>query len=221
MSVWAMVPIKPLNRAKSRLASVLRPEQREHLALGMLIHNLEVLTKASGIAGVLVISRDTKALAAARMVSGVQTLHESGTPELNSALQRASRMLLAWGASATLILPADVPLVRAEDIETMVDLGSYTSTLVIAPDRRRDGTNAIFTRPPDLIDYGFGAGSFQKHIYAAQLVGAKVHIYESEYVCVDVDSPDDLEYYHEQATRLGLPIIDYMGEALPTAKEES
>lgn len=212
MSVWAIVPIKPLNRAKSRLAPVLSSEQREFLALNMLLHNLKVLTKSPGVFGVLVISRDMKALSAARAIPGVHTLQESGTPELNMALQRASRMLMTWGTTATLVLPADVPLLHRDDVQAMIELGRYDHTVVIAPDRKRDGTNAMFMRPPDMIDYGFGVGSFQRHIQSAELEGAEVHIYESERLGLDVDSPEDLLLYHEMAAKFGEPVIDYLGE---------
>jgi 2-phospho-L-lactate guanylyltransferase len=205
-----MVPIKPLNRAKSRLASVLEPEQRERLALGMLLHNLNVLTRTPGLAGVLVISRDMKALAAARQIEGVHTLQESGTPELNTALLRASRMLISWGTGATLVLPADVPLLCAEDIKNILHLGRYSQTVVIAPDREKDGTNAMFSRPPDIIEYAFGVGSFQRHIQTAELAGASVQIYQSERLALDVDRPEDLELYHRMAQKYGEPIIDYM-----------
>lgn len=203
MTVWAIVPIKPLNRAKSRLAPILSTEQRERLALGMLMHNLRVLTQAPAIKGVLVISRDMKALASAREVPGVQTLQESGTPELNNALRRASRMLVSWGARATLILPADVPLVSQEDVEQIVHQGRFMNTLVIAPDAQKDGSNAIFSRPPDLIDFAFGVGSYERHVKAAQLVGADVHTYESERLALDVDTPEDLRHYYELAEQLG------------------
>lgn len=211
MSIWAIVPIKPLNRAKSRLAEVLDPPARQRLALGMLLHNLKVLTGSTKIKGVLVISRDMKALSAARAVGGVQTLQESGTPELNNALQRACRMLMSWRASATLILPADVPLVTLEDVEQIIELGRYNHTVVIAPDKHRDGTNAIFSRPPDLIDYAFGAGSYQRHMQAAELVGAEVKTYVSERLSLDIDSPDDLIAYHKLAAKMGMPIINYNG----------
>lgn len=213
MSIWAMVPIKPLNRAKSRLSSVLSSEQRETLALHMLMHNLEILTHSAGISGVLVISRDMKALAAARAVEGVHTLQESGTPELNKALHRASRMLMSWGTTATLILPADIPLLSCEDVQVMIDLGRFEQSLVIAPDRYHDGTNAMFMRPPDIIDYGFGRGSFNRHVQAAELAGAEVHRYESERLSLDVDSPEDLILYQQLAAKLGEPVIDFLKAA--------
>jgi len=56
----------------------------------MFRHSLEVMTSVKQIAGVLVVSRDTKALAIAHDYH-VKTVLESGAPELNAALLRARR----------------------------------------------------------------------------------------------------------------------------------
>jgi 2-phospho-L-lactate guanylyltransferase len=209
MSIWAIVPIKPLNRAKSRLTPALNAEARQQLALGMLLYNLHILTSSPLLAGVMVISRDTKALARARQWERVQTLQESGTPELNAALQRASKMLIAWGAEAALILPADVPLCNREDIEQMIQLGAAPNSIVIAPDRHHDGTNAIFTRPPNLIPFSFGVGSFKMHLQHNSKSGLTVQVYESERLGLDIDTPDDLAAYHDLAAQLGVDPIPY------------
>ena len=213
MSTWAMIPIKPLNRAKSRLAPVLSEREREFLALEMLYHNLRILTKTPGIDGVLVISRDMKALSAARTIEGVQTMQESGTPELNSVLHRACRMLISWQVEASLIMPADIPLVTHADIANILALGHRENTIVIAPDRHKDGTNAILTRPPDIIDLAFGTGSFAQHIRSAELTGAEVLTYESVRLGMDIDTPDDLDSYYALAKELGVEPIQLLAEA--------
>jgi 2-phospho-L-lactate guanylyltransferase len=90
MNVWAIVPVKPLSRAKSRLSEALLPEQREQLATELLARTVRLLVPLTQIRGVLVISRDTKALALVREL-GANTVQESGAPELNNALLRAPR----------------------------------------------------------------------------------------------------------------------------------
>ncbi|MBI5714221.1 MAG: 2-phospho-L-lactate guanylyltransferase, partial [Chloroflexi bacterium] len=47
MSIWAIVPVKPLKRAKSRLASVLSVEEREAFSRAMLTHTLDVVAQVS------------------------------------------------------------------------------------------------------------------------------------------------------------------------------
>ncbi|MCC7206018.1 MAG: 2-phospho-L-lactate guanylyltransferase [Anaerolineae bacterium] len=196
MRVWAVLPVKPFVRAKSRLATILPAEQREMLAEKMFRHGLEVLTSTRQIAGVLVVSRDTKALSMAREY-GVNTVQESGAPELNVALLRAAEYVRRFGAEGVLVVPSDLPMYTSADIEQVLHLGRYHMTVVIAPDRTDNGTNALLVTPPGLIPYSFGPGSFRRHIELAEQAGATVKILRSERLGLDVDTPADLELYNQ------------------------
>ena len=209
MNIWAIIPVKPFNRAKSRLAPILSPEQRAALAEQMFRHSLEVMTSVKQIGGVMVVSRDTKALGIAHDYH-VQTVQESGTPELNAALLRASQVVGMRGADGVLVLPADVPFVAADDIEQLLHLGRYNTTVVLAPDRRDDGTNALLVNPPGFIPFSFGPGSFRRHTQLAEDVNATVKVYRSERMSLDIDVPDDLQHYF-QLTGLTLPLAHSEG----------
>lgn len=192
MTAWAIIPVKPLARAKSRLSSVLTPEERQALAEALLRHVLRTVIGVPGIAGALVISRDTRALALARDMNA-HTVQEGGTPELNSALMRATQVITAWRGRAVLILPADLPLLDAEDVTQILRLGQDEGSIVIATDQVQDGTNALFTRPPGLIGYAYGPGSFNRHVAEARAGNVPVHVYQSERLALDVDTPADLD----------------------------
>lgn len=196
MSIWAIIPVKPLNRAKSRLSQVLSPEQRQLLAETMFRHVLDVVRTVPQVMGTLVVSRDSKVIGIARDY-GAKTVQESGTPELNLALMRATQVVMRWKASATLILPADLPLIAGEDVAAMIELGQAQNSLVIATDQHEDGTNAMFLRPPGLIQYAYGQGSYRRHVEFARAVGATIKNYHSERLSLDIDMPDDLKSYHE------------------------
>jgi 2-phospho-L-lactate guanylyltransferase len=196
VSTWVIVPIKPLNRSKSRLAPVLDIKQRESLSREMLERTLMTLNKVKIIAGVMVVSRDTGALSLAREY-GVQTLQESGAPELNASLTRATQVVGGWGAGGVLVLSSDIPLMRTSDIEGMLRLGTNGSAVVAAPDRRGEGTNALLVRPPGLIPYRFGDGSLEKHLSEARAAGVAASVYESKTLGLDVDIPADLDLYRE------------------------
>ncbi|MBX3081325.1 MAG: 2-phospho-L-lactate guanylyltransferase [Anaerolineae bacterium] len=196
MRIWAIVPMKPFQRAKSRLATLLTPEQREALAEKFYRHTLETLRQVKELAGVLVISRDAGVLAIAREYRAY-TVHESGQPELNAALMRASQVVGAQGADGVIILPADLPLLTPEDVRTMLDMGRYHQMIVIAPDRQREGTNALLLIPPNVIRVSYGVGSFERHQQLALEVGATIDIYHSERMSLDVDLPADLELYYQ------------------------
>jgi len=210
MSVWAIVPVKPLKRAKSRLARVLTPEQREYLATQLLLRTVRLLLPLSHIQGVLVISRDTRALAMARDL-GAQTVQESGTPQLNTALLRATQALRTWGGEAGLVVPADIPLLSGDDVGAVVDMGRYHNSVVVVPDRREQGTNLLFVRPPGLIPYAFGENSFNRHQYYARDAGATVLVYRSDGASLDIDTAADLARYLELAKATGEPIIERIG----------
>lgn len=191
MAVWVIIPVKPFNRAKSRLSQVLTPEQRQSLAETMFKHVLDTVHAVPQIGGTLVISRDTKALAIARDY-GARTVQESGSPELNPALMRATQIVAQWNAGAVLILPADLPLLAPEDIVGMVEMGREAKTIVIATDQHQDGTNALLIRPPGLLKYAYGVGSYQRHLQLAREAGATVKTYHSRRLSLDVDVPEDL-----------------------------
>jgi 2-phospho-L-lactate guanylyltransferase len=195
MSLWVIIPVKPLKRAKSRLSTVLSPEQRYQFSEAMFRRVLDVTTHIPQVAGTLVVSRDTKALAIAREY-GAKTIQESGTPELNPALLRATQVVRSWNAQAVLILPADLPFLDKDDLLQLIDKGKRGPCIVIAPDNERNGTNALLVRPAGLIEYAYGEGSYMRHIRIAREAGAEVYVYQSERLLLDIDLPQDLEAYN-------------------------
>lgn len=195
MPVWVIIPVKPLRLAKSRLAEVLTPEERQEFAESMLRHVLSVVQDVPEVAGTLVISRDSKALSIAREY-GANTVQESGNPELNTALMRATKVLSSWRCDAVLVLPADLPLISGEDVSSIIAMGRYGPAVVIATDRNRDGTNALFLRPPGIIRYAYGPGSFYRHLEMAEEAGADVREYQSPRLMLDIDVPEDIERYN-------------------------
>jgi 2-phospho-L-lactate guanylyltransferase len=197
VTTWAIVPIKPLNRSKSRLSPILNGQQREALSRKMLEMTLTTLKQVQGISGILAISRDNKALTLARSFN-IQTVQESGTPELNDALTRATQAVSSWNASSVLILASDIPLMTVQDVEGMLALANHGGkVVVIATDRREEGTNALLVRPPGLIPYQYGTGSFRKHMEGAQKAGVEVKVFRSPTMSLDVDMPEDLIAYRE------------------------
>lgn len=191
MSLWVIVPVKPFVRAKSRLSEVLAPEERSQLAEGLLRHVLGVVRQVPQVTGTLVISRDSKAHSVAREM-GAYTVMESGTPELNSALMRATQVVASWKGGGVLILPADLPFIEPADVSTLVQMGKNMNTVVLATDEQGDGTNAMLVRPPGFIQYSYGPGSFRRHMAEAEAQGATVKIYESPRLALDIDLPEDL-----------------------------
>jgi 2-phospho-L-lactate guanylyltransferase len=192
MTLWAIVPVKPLRHGKSRLAEVLTPDERMDLNRRMLAHTLDTLTTIPEIEHVLVVSRDQAALAMAREY-GARTVQENGAPQLNVALTRATIVARNYATRGVLIVPADLPLLTPEDVHLMLDRAEKPPVVVVAPDHRREGTNALLVCPAGLIEYEYGPGSFQKHCARALQAGARLEICELPSIALDMDLPEDLE----------------------------
>lgn len=192
MTLWAIVPVKPLRRAKSRLSEVLSAEERAALSQDLLLHTLDVLGEVAQVERMLVVSRDSHALALARE-HGARTVTERGSPQLNQALVRATVVARGYGVSSVLVIPADLPLLTRADVEKLIALACNPPVVVIAPDRRKEGTNALLSSPPGLIEYDFGPDSFTRHQERALAAGARIEICELPSLQLDLDVPEDLD----------------------------
>jgi 2-phospho-L-lactate guanylyltransferase len=196
MSIWAIVPVKPFSRAKSRLASVLSPQERARLSREFFEHVLQTLARVPAITQTMVVSRDSSALALARTYKAY-TVTESGAPDLNRALHRATEVALKLGARAVLILSSDLPLLADKEVQQLVEADGAAPSVVVGPDRRKLGTNALCVRPPGIIEYGFGENSYDTHRARAAQAGARVRVCYLPGIALDIDVPDDLSAYQE------------------------
>lgn len=196
MSIWAIVPVKPLRRGKSRLSSVLSDDDRALLNSRMLVHTLEVIQLIPEIEQTLVVSRDPSALTLAREI-GAKTLQEDGAPHLNTALRRAATVATLYSTSGVLILPADLPLLQPGDITEILIRSVKPPVVVVAPDRHHSGTNALFQSPAGIIDFAFGVDSFQKHCERAAKAGARLEVLDIPSLGLDLDLPEDLAILRE------------------------
>jgi 2-phospho-L-lactate guanylyltransferase len=192
MTLWAIVPVKPLRRGKSRLAGTLTEDERTELNRALLQHTLETLSELKEVDGVLVVSRDPNALTIARN-HGARTVQEDGQPELNTALKRATIVAQVYATRGVLVLPADLPLVTREDIQALIQRATEPPVVVIAPDRHKKGTNALLISPPGLIEYDFGENSFERHCELIKKAGARLEIVDLPTLGLDLDVPEDFE----------------------------
>ena len=192
MTLWAIVPVKPLRRGKSRLANVLSVSERTDLNRHLLENTLDTLKGIPEIEQILVVSRDSEALAMARDL-GARTVQENRHSDLNIALARATLVAKSYASRGVLILPVDLPLITPEDVQTMLDKVGEPPVVVVAPDRCYEGTNALLVCPAGLLEYEYGKGSFQRHCDLARKVGARLEICELPSLALDLDNPEDLE----------------------------
>jgi 2-phospho-L-lactate guanylyltransferase len=133
---------------------------------------------------------------------------EHGAPELNLALTRATIVAQKAVTGGVLVIPADLPLIEPEDIQALIERAVDPPVIVIAPDRRREGTNALLVNPAGLIDYHFGPGSFDIHCKRAEQTCARLEIFELPSLALDVDYPEDLELVSDKLESMNLPLFE-------------
>lgn len=211
-----VLPVKPFAEAKSRLAPALGARERAVLARQLLERTLRVIDRARGIARVVVISRDAAVLQLARSYGAWSIVEPEpgaapdkwgavprpptdataeagvGFDDLNRALARAARVCAANGARALLVLPADLPRLRARDVHNLIALAEPAPRLVLAPAHRDGGTNALLLNPITPFPFQFGPDSLQRHQSTAQAMHLAVTLYSQPTITHDLDLPEDL-----------------------------
>ncbi len=191
MGVWAVVPVKELDRAKERLSPVLPPERRRALMLAMLEDVLAALAGTPRLGGLAVVTVD----AAARRLAGRYgaRIIETGARDGHSgAVAAAARLLAAEGCPSMLTLPGDIPLVTPAEITRLLAAHRPGPAFTIAPSRDEQGSNAIICSPPDAVPLRFGEDSFFPHLRAAEACGIQPTVLRLPGIALDVDTPEDL-----------------------------
>lgn len=184
-----LVPIKNLTDAKQRLSSVLTPEERFALARAMCEDVLQTLADWQGRAPVAVVTNDPFASElAARFNFDVIADDNSGE---TSAIEVATRVCKERGATSTLVVPADIPLIDSAELQNIVDCAPPAGA-VLVPDAAGRGTNAAWRSPADLFPLRFGNDSFLPHRAAAKATGLPCIVIELPSIARDVDRPKDL-----------------------------
>lgn len=188
---WALVPVKGFSGAKSRLSSILPPELRAEFSRSLLEHVLNALSQCHDLAGVLVITDCPGVSRVARRLGARSTLQRA-TGKLNAVVDEGLEVLSAGGADAALVLMADLPWLRAEEIRPILRQ-LQEGCVIVVPDESAQWTNALGVQLPGASPTAFGQpGSFQRHCELALESGRRLEVVRSVGLCFDVDSPEDL-----------------------------
>lgn len=192
---WALVPIRGLESAKTRLGGNLDAEERRELVVDMLRRTLVATRDARRVAGTIVVTMDPDAAGIARDHRAVGLVERA--PGLNGAISAARSVAVARGATAVVVLPADLPAISASVVDALVEAATDAIALpasglvALVTDQHGSGTNALLISPPGLIDPQFGVASRDLHRAAAARAGATFFELDGP-LALDVDTPDDL-----------------------------
>jgi 2-phospho-L-lactate/phosphoenolpyruvate guanylyltransferase len=190
MTLHILIPCKSLGNGKTRLAQALDAKARRALCTSFLQRTLDVALALVPPPRCHVIASDGDAAAIA-VSRGVTRCDDLGIG-LNEALRQGRERICRNAAEefALLIFPIDLPWATAT---VLADLVRRTADVVIAPDRERTGTNALYLGPRAArrFVFQFGAASFFAHRSAATHLGLRVDVCEDARLSFDIDRPED------------------------------
>ncbi|MBL8291551.1 MAG: 2-phospho-L-lactate guanylyltransferase [Bryobacterales bacterium] len=190
--IWAIIPIKDLYNGKTRLSPVLSPPERALLIEAMVDDVLSAFAEYAGMR-VLIVTGDPRVAAKAEGL-GMETLMEEVCQSETAAVEAATAHAIEQGAGGTLVVPADIPLLRAKDVAGIVEGAPARGTLLV-PGWDGRGTNAVIRRPAGLFPLRFGNDSFLPHRAAAEATGYPLVILENDQIGLDLDSPVELRRF--------------------------
>ncbi|HEX8091253.1 MAG TPA: 2-phospho-L-lactate guanylyltransferase [Blastocatellia bacterium] len=187
-----LIPIKDPAHAKTRLAELLSPDERRNLAWAMFEDVTRAVAASKKPDRVAAVTSYQPAIEHARRLGWDVLVEESQASE-SASIDWASRALRGRGFDAVMRLPADLPLVRAEDIDALLSIELRAPAALLVPSREGTGTNAIIRMPPDVFASRFGPNSLALHKEEAARAGIRCLVVNNSRIALDIDDPSDLK----------------------------
>jgi len=196
---FGCLPVKSPRNAKHRLRHFFSPEQREALARAMFEDVLVEALNVKGFDRLVVVTNDAQ-VAIVAAAAGAMVLLESEQRGHSASADWAADECMRRGATRLMLIPMDVPLVRAAEMESLLAASRAmpSPSLVIVPSEDGTGTNAMVRTPPDVIASRFGPNSLPAHVGQAEAKGVAVRVMRPEGLVLDIDEPADVSLFLEK-----------------------
>jgi len=193
MKIFAILPVKRFENAKTRLSSILDIDDRILLSSLMLEDTVKILSSVSSLTQVVIVSADRRAEEMATKL-GATFLGEENEKGVNSAVALADLYSIREAAEATVVIPQDLPLLDPIEVSKACQLAENESRcVVICPSLRYDGTNMLLRKPPTVIATFYDNDSYNMHVRAALKLGIPVKGLFSKSIMYDIDTPEDAQ----------------------------
>lgn len=199
MQIASIIPVKTFSKAKSRLG--LSQEKTEELCKIMLDEVLSAISQ-SQISKTVIISRDESAFEIAKKYNTHQIFEEKENG-VNAAVALAEKYLLENKFDASIVFPQDIPLMRPQDINSLIQY-QKTPQVIVVPSRKFDGTNALLRSPIDVMETHYDEDSYKIHLTTAKSRNIPTTFALVSRIMLDVDDRGDLEFIMSNIEKPGL-----------------
>jgi 2-phospho-L-lactate guanylyltransferase len=187
-----LIPVKDPTDAKTRLADMLSADERRLLVWAMFDDVARAVVAARKPDRVVMVTSYSPVIERARVL-GWDVLIEQSQASESASVDWASRILEERGFDTVMRLPADLPLVRAQDIDELLSIELTMPDALLVPSRDGTGTNAVIRTPPTIFPSRFGPGSLALHKQEAARAGIGCREISNERIALDIDEPSDVE----------------------------
>jgi len=195
LKIAAIVPVKTFSNAKTRLD--LSPQQIEDLCKVMLEEILHILSISPQIEKIILVTKEEKAIEIGKKFN-IITIIDKKEESVNSAVALADKYLLENDFDASIVFPQDIPYIKTQDIDFMLNYTMPPNFAIVVPSRRFDGTNALVRMPVDLMETHYDEDSYKIHMNTAKEHTLNVAMIFVKRIMWDVDDTEDLEFLLEQ-----------------------
>ena len=189
--MWAVIPVKQISQAKQRLSPILSKEERKDFFSAMLEDVLSMMVKIDFFKKIILATNCPHAISIAGR-HGITHFETGPDDGLNKAAGETVNHLLENGIRDMFLIPADIPLITEEEINSVLKAHPSAPSLTIIPSRDKLGSNCILLSPPSRMPLKFGPESYFRHLEIAQTNGLKVNPMEFPGFGLDIDEPKDL-----------------------------
>ena len=195
MKIAAIIPVKTFSNAKTRLN--LHPQKIEDLCKVMLEEILHTISISPQIERIIMVTKEEKAIEIGKKFNTVIIIDEK-EESVNSAIALADKYLLKNDFHASIVFPQDIPYIKTQDIDFMLNYKAPPNFAIIVPSRRFDGTNALVRMPIDLMETHYDEDSYKIHMNKAKEHTLNVAMVFVKRIMWDVDNNEDLKFLLEQ-----------------------
>jgi len=191
LKIAAIVPVKTFSNAKTRLD--LSPQKVEDLCKVMLEEILHTVSISPRIEKIIIVTKEEKAIEIGKKFNAVIIIDEK-EKSVNNAVALADKYLLENNFDASIVFPQDIPYIKTQDIDFMLNYTSPPNFAIVVPSRRFDGTNALVRMPVDLMETHYDEDSYKIHMNTAKEHTLNVAMVFVKRIMWDVDNAEDLEF---------------------------
>ena len=195
MKIAAIIPVKTFSKAKTRLD--LSPHQVEELCKVMLTEILHIISISPQIEKTILVTKDEKAIKIGKKFNTITIIDEK-EESVNNAVALADKYLLENNFDASIVFPQDIPYIKTQDIDFMINYTAPPNFAIVVPSRRFDGTNALVRMPVDLMETHYDEDSYKIHMNTAKEHTLNVAMVFVKRIMWDVDNAEDLEFLLQQ-----------------------